>query len=197
MSNLLRGSVAVLLVAVCGCFRSPSPHFFSLVSQKETAEALALHANGIDLEVGSIVFPQYLEDPRIAVRSGEHEVVRDEYDRWVEDLNLNFRRALLGDLSRHLKSSNVFSSDVYSQRQGSRVLQIEVLQFDVTQGGDALLKIRWAIAASRAALATAPLTVSEFTAHARDNSSEARVSAMSGLVDSFAAAVSQSVSSRG
>jgi uncharacterized lipoprotein YmbA len=140
----------------------------------------------MQLEVASVVFPQYLNDPRIAVRTGVNEISRDEYERWIEDPDVNFRQALLDNLSRELKSSNVFSSDVYPQRRGAQVLQVEVLQFDVTEEGAALLKVRWAAGSDRAALVGAPLTVSEFTARAERSDSEARVEALSSLVRDFA-----------
>ena len=187
---------AVSLLSV-GCFRSPNTRFYSLVSEREAAQSTALSPDGVSLEVSRIVFPEYLDDPRIAVRSGSYEVVRDEYERWVEDLNVNFRRALLEDLARNLKSSNVFSSEVYSRRPGSKAVQVEVLQFDVTDDGKALLKVRWASALNRDALASASLKVSEFTAVATDSSSEARVSALSGLINSFAQEVAGAIVSSG
>jgi len=190
-------SLLFFLVTVSGCFRSPSSHFFSLVSEQQAAEAPHLQPDGLHLEVATIIFPQYLDDPRIAVRSGSYEVVRDEYERWVEDLSVNFRRALLGDLARALKSGNVFSSDVYSQRQASQTVQVEVLQFDVTEEGRALLKVRWGTATTRDALSSASLVVSEFSATAQGDSSEERVAAMSGLISSFAQEVALRVAPQG
>lgn len=186
MKTVQRTLVAVLVLLSVGCFRSPPSRFYSLISQQEAESKPALSSEGIQLEVASVVFPQYLNDPRIAVRTGLNEISRDEYERWIEDPDVNFREALLGDLSRELQSSNVFSSDVYPQRRGAQVLQVEVLQFDVTEEGRAFLKARWATGADRGAIATVPLTVSEFTATAADGSSEARVETLSALVRDFA-----------
>jgi uncharacterized lipoprotein YmbA len=147
----------------------------------------------VHLEVASVIFPQYLSDPRIAVRTGLNEISRDEYERWIEDPDVNFREAFLADLSRELKSSNVFSSDVYPQRRGARVVQVEVLQFDVTEEGKAFLKARWSTGVDRSALSTVPLTVSEFTGLSERSSSEARVAALSSLVCEFARVVAARV----
>ena len=185
MKTLHRALVALLLVSSFGCFRSPSSRFYSLLSQQEMESNPSLSSEGIQLEVASVVFPQYLNDPRIAVRTGVNEISRDEYERWIEDPDVNFRQALLDDLSRELKSSNVFSSDVYPQRRGNLVLQVEVLQFDVTDEGRALLRVRWATAPDRGALVTMPLTVSEFTAQAPKSTTEGQVSALSSLVRDF------------
>jgi uncharacterized lipoprotein YmbA len=186
MKLVQRALVAVIIVSSVGCFRSPPSRFYSLLSQQEVESNPPLSSEGMQLEVASVVFPQYLNDPRIAVRTGVNEISRDEYERWIEDPDVNFRQALLDNLSRELKSSNVFSSDVYPQRRGAQVLQVEVLQFDVTEEGAALLKVRWAAGSDRAALVGAPLTVSEFTARAERSDSEARVEALSSLVRDFA-----------
>ena len=193
MKTVQRALVAVLLVSSVGCFRSPPSRFYSLLSQQDIESNPPLSSEGIQLEVASVVFPQYLEDPRIAVRTGANEISRDEYERWIEDPDVNFRRGLLDALSRELKSSNVFSSDVYPQRRGSQVLQVEVLQFDVTEEGHALLKVRWAVGQDRNELLSAPLTVSEFSAHAQRTNSEAQVGALSSLVREFSRAVAQRV----
>lgn len=186
MKTVQRTLVAVLLLSSVGCFRSPPSRFYSLISQQEAESKPVLSSEGIQLEVASVVFPQYLNDPRIAVRTGVNEISRDEYERWIEDPDVNFREALLGDLSRELQSSNVFSSDVYPQRRGAQVLQVEVLQFDVTEQGSAFLKARWVTGADRTAITTVPLTISEFTATSADSSSEARVETLSALVRDFA-----------
>ncbi len=154
-----------------------------------------LSSEGVALEVSSIIFPRYLDDPRIAVRTGSNEITRDEYERWVEDLTVNFRQALLNDLGRELKSSNVFSTETYSQRRGSQVLQVEVLQFDVTDEGRAILKVRWAVGARREDLASAPLVVSEYVGVVERDTTEARVAALSMLIDKLAFDVSRRVGS--
>jgi len=183
-----------LVLVLAGCFRSPSSRFYSLISQQEAEAKPQLSSDGVHLEVASIIFPQYLDDPRIAVRTGVNEVTRDEYERWVEDLTINFRQALLNDLARELKSSNVFSSDTYVQRSGNQVLQVEVLQFDVRDDGKALLKARWAAAANRDLLAKTSLVMSEYAGSAVDDSSEARVAALSALIDSLCRDIAKRVS---
>lgn len=191
MKKVQRALVAVLIVSSIGCFRSPPSRFYSLLSQQEIESSPLLSPDGIQLEVASVLFPQYLSDPRIAVRTGRNEISRDEYERWIEDPEVNFRRALLDNLARELKSSNVFSSDLYPQRRGAEVLQVEVLQFDVTEDGTALLKVRWVIGRDSKALADAPLTVSEFTARADRADSEERVEALSSVVRDFSRKVAE------
>jgi uncharacterized lipoprotein YmbA len=73
------------------------------------------------------------------------------------------------------------------------VLQVEVLQFDVTDQGRALLKARWAIGANRDVVANAPLAVSEFSGNSEGDSSEAHVAALSKLVRDFSRVVAQGI----
>lgn len=183
----------VLVLLLAGCFRSPAARFYSLIAEPQVEASPPLLSGGVRLEVSSIIFPKYLDDPRMVVRTGLNEITRDEYERWIESLRINFRDALLKRLSEDLQSANVFSSDTYSQRRGNRVLQVEVLQFDVTDEGRALLKVRWALGANRDEIAHAPLAVSEFYGSSEGDSSEAHVAALSKLVIDFSRVVAQGV----
>lgn len=187
----------VCFVGVAGCFRSPSARFYSLVSQERPVSGLELARDGVSVEVVPLIFPQYLDDPRLVVRSRGHEFLKDEYERWIEDLDVNFQRVLLNDLSRHLKSGNVFSSDMYGQRRASHVLQVEVLQFDVSEDSRAVLKARWAVAPNRDALSATTMLVSQFEARAVSDSVESRVAALSELIDTFSRDVARQMTSQG
>jgi uncharacterized lipoprotein YmbA len=183
----------VLLPLVAGCFRSPSARFYSLIAEPHVDERPRLLSDGVRLEVSSIIFPRYLDDPRMVVRTGANEIRRDEYERWIESPRTNFRDALLKGLSEDLQSANVFSEDTYPQRRGTQVLHVEVLQFDVTEEGIALLQVRWAIGANRDVIATGPLTVSEFSGNAEGSSGEEHVAALSKLLREFSQVVAQAV----
>ena len=183
----------VLVLLLAGCFRSPAARFYSLIAEPQVEASPPLLSDGVRLEVSSIIFPKYLDDPRMVVRMGTNELRRDEYERWIEAPRINFRDALLKRLSEDLKSANVFSSDNYSQRRGTQLLQVEVLQFDVTEEGKALLQVRWAIGANRDVIATGPLTVSEFSGTAEGSSGEDHVAALSKLLREFSQVVAQAV----
>ena len=188
-----RAIVLVLVIFFLGCLRSPPTRFYSLLSEPQADAGTQLLSDGVQLEVSAIIFPKYLDDPRMAIRTGVNEITRDEEERWIDAPRINFRDALLRELSEDLKSANIFSSETYSQRRGTRVLQVEVLQFDVTDQGRALLKARWAIGANRDVVANAPLAVSEFSGNSEGDSSEAHVAALSKLVRDFSRVVAQGI----
>lgn len=188
-TRLLTAGILVFLV---GCFRSPNSTFYALTSQR-TAGAEALSPTGISVAVTSVGFPQYLDDPRILVRSNGTVIDRLEYDRWAEDLDRNFTRVLVDDIAHNVQSSNVFSASTYDLRPATYQLQCEVMQFDVSDRGDAVLKVRWALATSSEALRSAPFEVMEFTLIAEKNSPDSNVAALSELVGKFAEAVSAKI----
>ena len=178
-----------ILVLSVGCFRSPNSTFYALTS-KHSEGTEALSPTGISIAISSIGFPQYLDDPRMLVRSNGNVIDRLEYDRWAEDLDRNFTRVLVENIAHNLQSSNVFSANTYELRPATYQLQCEVMQFDVSDRGDAVLKVRWAVATSSEALRGAPFEVMEFTQRAEKDSPDSNVAALSQLVGKFAEAVS-------
>ena len=107
----------VLLPLVAGCFRSPSARFYSLIAEPHVDERPRLLSDGVRLEVSSIIFPRYLDDPRMVVRTGANEIRRDEYERWIESPRTNFRDALLKGLSESSASRKYSEPRCLSQTQ--------------------------------------------------------------------------------
>ena len=184
-------SCAVMVFAV-GCFRSPNSHFYALTSQhREQIDSLS--KSGVSVAVSSVGFPQYLDDPRMIVRANENSVDRLEYDRWAEDLQVNFMRVFVADLAGNVQSSNVFATSVYDLRPAKYQVQLEVLQFDVTNEGRAVLKVRWTLADSVDALKSAPMQVSEFSLLSEDSNHSASVAALSQLIENCARVVAAAI----
>ncbi len=192
MKRMLQVVSCVAMMFTSGCFRSPNSHFYALTSQhREQIESLA--TNGVSVAVSSVGFPQYLDDPRMIVRANENSVDRLEYDRWAEDLQVNFMRVFVADLAGNLQSSNVFATSVYDLRPAKHQVQLEVLQFDVTNEGRAVLKVRWALADSVDALKSAPMQVSEFSLMSEESNHSASVAALSQLIEKCARVVAAAV----
>jgi uncharacterized lipoprotein YmbA len=187
------GLVALSVVVLLGgCFRSPNSTFYALTPAQVESGAL-LSPTGVGVAVASVGFPQYLDDPRILVRANDTVIDRLEYDRWAEDLDRNFMRVLVDNISHNLKSSNVFVAGTYELRSAKYQLQCEVMQFDVRDGGDAVLRVRWALAPSVDALRNMPFEVSEFAVRPESDSPDAQVAALSQLIGKFSDVVSAKV----
>jgi len=180
---LCRGILACAAFAIIGCFRSPEARFFTLSSHIEQSQSNVPSPQGARVALVSLTLPSYVLDPRMSVIAEGNEVLRDEFERWAEDLDENFRRVFLDDLSRQLKSSNVYTSDGVAPQPGALLLRADVLRFDTDTDRIARLRVRWSLRSE----GTAPsFVISEWTEPFQEESSGARVKAMSELVASFA-----------
>jgi uncharacterized lipoprotein YmbA len=119
----------------------------------------------------------------MSVVAGGNEVVRDEFERWAEDLDENFRRVLLENLSRELASSNVSMIDGIAAQPGTRMLRVEVLRFDADTEGLARLRVRWSLSNEAS---PGSFFMSEWSEAIQDPTTQTRVKALSALVSVFA-----------
>jgi len=188
-----RGYVAVLVcvtLGLAGCFRSPTPRFFTLSPMINETASVEPSPQGARVGLVSLTLPTYLLDPRMSVVAGGNEVVRDEFERWAEDLDENFRRVLLENLSRELVSSNVAAIDGISAQPGTHMLRVEVLRFDADTEGVARLRVRWNLSSEAS---TGVFVISEWSEAVQDPITQMRVKALSGLVSVFAREVASRV----
>ncbi|MEY4700426.1 MAG: hypothetical protein RL326_613 [Pseudomonadota bacterium] len=188
-----RGYVAVLVcvtLGLAGCFRSPTPRFFTLSPMINETASVEPSPQGARVGLVSLTLPTYLLDPRMSVVAGGNEVVRDEFERWAEDLDENFRRVLLENLSRELVSSNVAAIDGISAQPGTHMLRVEVLRFDADTEGVARLRVRWNLSSEAS---TGVFVISEWSEAVQDPTTQMRVKALSGLVSVFAREVASRV----
>ena len=188
-----RGYVAVLMcvtLGLAGCFRSPTPRFFTLSPYVVGGGAVAPSPQGARVALVSLTLPPYLLDPRMSLVAGGNEVVRDEFERWAEDLDDNFRRVLLDNLSRELSSSNVATIEAIVPQPGTHMLRIEVLRFDADTDGVARLRVRWSLSTEAS---PSSFLISEWLERIEGNSIEARVKALSALVASLSTTVASQV----
>lgn len=177
------GIVACATIGLVGCFRSPTPRFFTLTPSAERVDSSLISPQGPRVAVVSLILPPYLLDPRMSIIADGNEVVRDEFERWAEDLDANFRRVFVEDLSRELGSSNVSLSDLPPQATGGYALRAEVLSFDTDTAGAARLRVKWSLAADSA---QSSFVISEWSEAVQGEATDARVRALSSLVAAFA-----------
>jgi|688.fasta_scaffold31358_3 uncharacterized lipoprotein YmbA len=181
-------SLGVFAAIISAC--SPSVRYYSLQPGADAA-AFSAENRGPVVEVRAVAFPEYLNNPQMVTRSAGGEVRVDEKHRWVEDLGVNFQRVFLQDLAARLGSSGVFVSGG-SDLTPRHVVAVEVAQFDVSEGGTATLSARYTVSTASRPEGGASSTVvlrGETTGAGR----EARVAALSSLVDQLAMRVAGQV----
>lgn len=185
------GALVCVMFGIAGCFRSPTPRYFTLTpAVSEIAPAFSAHGPRVGLV--SLTMPPQLLDPRMSIVLGGNELVRDEFERWAEDLDENFRRVLLENLSRELASSNVSAIDVTTAQSGTRMLRVEVLRFDTDADGIARLRARWNLSTEAS---PSTFVISEWSEKIESETTESRVKALSALVAALARAVAGQVAS--
>ena len=99
----------------------------------------------IELEVGPVTVPGYLDRPQIVTRKGRDEIELAEFALWSEPLKNSVSRTLGENLATLLRTDRVA---IFPSR-GCRVVQyqvvIDVARFDGSTEGDLVLDARWRI----------------------------------------------------
>lgn len=181
-----RSHLTLTLIALLGgC--SPSVRYYSLQPWCCAAPRPEA-ASGPAIEFRQVRFPEYLNNPQMVVRRSSGEMRVDEYHRWVEDLQPDFQRTLLANVSSLATSSAVFLSGA-SEIPPKYVVQLDVSRFEVTDDGSAQLWASYTISEPGAKVAKARVFVDQISESVAGSSTDARVEALSRLVRELAVRV--------
>ncbi len=191
MRPTVRVAVGVAALLAVGCFRSPPTHFYSL-SPAPTEIQREVSVTGPHVELLIAAFPSYLNNPQMALRRADGEIVVDEFNRWIEELKTNFERTVMENLVTRLNNASVVVVQPYQVSESGLSLRVEVVQFDVSEQGEAVLKARWGVFDEKRTAHTR-LTLSVFREHVDSNSVEARVSALSRTVAALSVQLARAV----
>ena len=113
---------------LCGCSifpARPAPNFFVLSSEADTPESNmnasrrpGASLSPIQLGLGPIRFPDYLDRLEVVTRIDENRVAISETDRWAAPLGSAFTRVLAQDLSARVPDSHVALYPWYQDNDG-------------------------------------------------------------------------------
>jgi uncharacterized lipoprotein YmbA len=181
----------VIPFLVASCFRSPPVRFYSLQPLPQQIERKVL-TTGPRIEILIAEFPSYLSTPQMVLRKTNGEVVIDDFNRWSEELRSNLERTLIENLVVRLNNASVVPVQMYQVSDPSRTLRIEVLQFDVVERKEALLKARWG-GGRGAGRTEAPLVLSVFREQVETDTPEARAAALSKALASLCEEISRAI----
>jgi len=140
---------AVLLsaaLAANGCSTTPPSTFYTLTPIPDASvRDTPLAGGSIALGLGPVMFPLFLDRPQIVSRDGANRLTLDEFHRWGGSLQDDFLRVWSENLAHLLGNSKilVFPSEVRFPLD-FRILA-EVLTFERTPRGEAVLKVRWSV----------------------------------------------------
>ncbi len=148
----LSGLCLCLSLIVSGCLNlgqgtRQTTRFYMLHSLADDIDPAQRDAvdTPVSIGIGPLTLPDYLDRPHLVVRLHRNEYHRAPFARWAEPLDVNFKRVLAENLKVLLPESQPV---VHPWRPGQTPalrIEVAVLRFDVTPGGDALLNVRWVL----------------------------------------------------
>jgi uncharacterized protein len=137
----------VLCIGLSGCktFRPVEDLTrYYVLSASATAPTGAPSNQGLAIGVAPVDLPGYLQNTRIAVRTGTNEINYSEDRQWAEHLDRGIQRVLASDLSTLLPSARVISSAWQSGDVKAEV-HVSIQRFELDQSGQATLECEWRI----------------------------------------------------
>jgi hypothetical protein len=147
-SNRLLGiwTPAWLGIWLAGCATTPPSTFYTL----EPLPAARL-GSGTEVRqspaigIGPVSLPTFLDRPQLVTRSGSSRLAVDELHRWGGSLLDDFPRVLGENLAYLLGTSRILLPAAEVRYPVDFRVAVDVLRFEATVQGEAVLKVRWAL----------------------------------------------------
>ncbi|GJL68400.1 MAG: hypothetical protein NPIRA06_10350 [Nitrospirales bacterium] len=135
------------VLTVLGCGTSQPSHFYLLraVSPASVSGLSDTKASSLSFGLGPVTLPKYLDRPQIVTKTSAHEVELAEFHKWAEPLSENVSHVLAENLSALLSSDRILQYPWRSSIPPDYQIAMDVLQFDGTMGGEAVLVARWSL----------------------------------------------------
>jgi uncharacterized lipoprotein YmbA len=145
-----------------------------------SAQALPVENAGLpqSVGIGPLKWPEYLNRRQLITRLDAGSIETAENERWAEPLDTNFGRVLRENLVRQLKPQRLQAHPWPLTDAPAISVPIEVLQFDTSTQGEAVLRARWRIVGQDKKERLGERN-SEVRIKAKDGSSAAAVAAQS------------------
>lgn len=144
--NVIRLLVIFAALALIGCASTPPSTFYRLSSLPTSDRADAANkASELAIGLGPVSFPVFLDRPQIVSRESDNRLRVDELNRWGGTLQDDFLRVWSENLAHLLGTGQiiVFPSEVRAPLD-LRIVA-DILAFEGTADGHALLTIRWSV----------------------------------------------------
>jgi len=144
---ILVGGLALVSAGACSIKSETAPsRFYMLRALPTDASSSATQgAEGPVLVLGPVTIAAYLDRPQIVTRGSGREVKLSEFERWAGPLKDNVEAVIANNLSVLVPTERI---SVYPARLPPDVdlrIAVEVLRFDGSLGGEAVLEARWSL----------------------------------------------------
>lgn len=144
-STHLAITVIILAMFLHGCSRSPNPRFYTLSAQPEQFAGARASQPNLVVGIGPIRLADYLDQSQIITRSGDNQLIKDEFNRWAGPFKNNFTNVLADNISSLLGTQQVH---LFPWRQAVPIdyqVTVDVVRCDGRLGEAAVLESRWSI----------------------------------------------------
>lgn len=133
-----------------GCASSPSSRFYRLSSINTGGTSAGENMPGgkvLNIKIGPVQIPDYLDRPQIVTSSGGNELKLAEFDRWAGSLEQSVNRAMSEDLSILLPAGSfrVAPWNSWAAARAQYQVAVDIMRFEGAPGKSVLLKARWTI----------------------------------------------------
>lgn len=142
--SIMACALVSLLLSACGS--SPPVRYFSLSS---TVAAYGQDPeSAVELGVGPIRIPEYLNRSQLVTRGPGMELRIDEFNRWAEPLAPAFHRIVSTDVDNAVDGLTVIAFPWESALRADVDYRLlgEVIRFDADRSGLVILEMQWGIA---------------------------------------------------
>ena len=128
-----------------GCFPRSQQAQFYILSPMPRPDGVIVHKLQFTVSVGTVILPDILKRPQVAVRSGDNEVIFSEFHKWAGMLKDDTKRVLAEDLSILLASNGatVLTDDILIEPDYRVVVNIN--RFDGQPEHDVWLNAVWTV----------------------------------------------------
>jgi len=140
------GPMLILAALLAGCASTPPSNFYTLTPIPEASTRNSdLAGGGVSLGLGPVVFPQFLDRPQLVTRDGSNRLALNEFNRWGGTVQDDFLRVWGENLAHLLGTSRIYVFPTEARVPLDFRITAEVVNFEGGPGGDAVLKVRWAL----------------------------------------------------
>jgi uncharacterized lipoprotein YmbA len=147
-SHSLRAIGATALLLAIGCTTTPESEFYML-SPVSQAPNIAFAGNAdLSIGVGPVQIPDYLDRPQLVTQTSSNRLQVDEFHRWGGSLNSNLLRVVAQNLSALTGTDNVVVYPWEDPVDPKYLVQLSVLDFGGSLGGDVVLDVQWLVSSN-------------------------------------------------
>jgi len=154
LKSALSVAGALILTLCVGCNvlgpRPDASRFYVLTPALDRSNGLPASAapaspSGLNLGLGPIIFPEYLDRSQMVNRVSENRVELSSRNRWAEPLAQSFAQTLSNNLSESLATRSIVAYPWYRSAAPDYQIRIQVVRFETDWTGNARLVASWTI----------------------------------------------------